>query len=152
MEKQSRIRVKSLAWIEDQGMLFVVKMTDKVKKDDYYRSIGGSVEFGELGIDAVKREVHEELNTEIEITGAPLILENIFTCDGEPGHEIDYFYPCKFADKSFYERKTFSLTEADGSYWNAMWVKLEDCLSGTIRLVPETLLEWYKTHQLIPQN
>lgn len=144
MKKQLRIRVKSLAWIEDQGMLFVVKMTDKFKKDDYYRSIGGSVEFGELAIDTVCREVHEELNTTVEITGDPLILENIFTCEGDPGHEIDYFYPCRFVDESYYERKTFTLTEADGSQWDAVWVKLEDCLKGTIRLVPETLLAWYK--------
>jgi 8-oxo-dGTP pyrophosphatase MutT (NUDIX family) len=144
MKKQLRIRVKSLAWIEDQGMLFVVKMTDKIKKDDFYRSIGGSVEFGELAIDTVCREVHEELDTTVEITGDPLILENIFTCDGDPGHEIDYFYPCRFVDESFYERKIFILSEADGSHWDAMWVKLEDCLKGTIRLVPETLLAWYK--------
>ncbi|PKN98691.1 MAG: hypothetical protein CVU42_10765 [Chloroflexi bacterium HGW-Chloroflexi-4] len=144
MKKQSPIRFKSLAWIEDQDMLFVVKMTDKVKLDDYYRPVGGSVEFGELAIDTVKREVREELNTNIEVIGAPLILENLFTCDGEPGHEIDYFYPCRFAEKSFYARKTFSLTEANGSHWTAMWVNRDDCLDNTIRLVPDTLLEWYK--------
>lgn len=109
MINQPRIRVKSLAWIEDQGMLFVVKMTDKVKMDDYYRPVGGSVEFGELTLDTVRREVQEELNTQIEVTNEPLILENIFTCDGEPGHEIDYFYPCNFVDKKFYERKTYHL-------------------------------------------
>lgn len=148
MDKQSRIRMKSLAWIEDQGMLFVVKMTDKVKKDEYYRPVGGSVEFGELAKDAVQREMHEELNTEIEITGTPLILENLFTCDGEAGHEIDYFFPCRFVDEDFYKRKNFNLIEADGSHWPAMWVKLEDCLDGTLRLVPESLLEWYKTRQM----
>ncbi|MRR31017.1 NUDIX domain-containing protein, partial [bacterium] len=125
-------------------MLFVVKMTDKVKKDDYYRPVGGSVEFGEFAINAVQREVSEELNTEIEITGAPLILENLFTCDGEAGHEIDYFYPCKFVDERFYERKNFELIEADGSHWQAIWVKRSDCLDGTLRLVPDSLLDWNK--------
>lgn len=146
MKKQSRIRVKSLAWIDDGDLLFVVKMADKVKNDYYYRPVGGSVEFGELALETVKRELREELSAEIEITGNPMILENIFTCDGEPGHEIDYIYPCKFVDQNFYERKIYDLTEADGSHWQALWVKLSDCLDGTIRLVPETLLEWYKTH------
>lgn len=146
MEMQSRIKVKSLAWIEDGGMLFVVKMIDKVKNDAYYRPIGGTVEFGELAKDTVRREAQEELNTEIEILRPPLILENLFTCDGEPGHEIVYLFPCRFLDPSFYERKSFTLTEADGSHWQALWVKLSDCLDGTVRLVPETLLEWYKTH------
>lgn len=147
MEKQLRIRVKSLAWIEDQGKLFVVKMFDKFKKDYYYRPIGGSVEFGELALYAVKREVSEELNTTIEITGSPMVHENIFTCDGEPGHEIVYFFPCRFEDNRFYEQKIFNLIEADGSNWDALWVKLTDCFSGTIRLVPESLLEWYKTQK-----
>lgn len=147
MEIQSRIRVKSLAWIEDGDFLFVVKMADKVKGDFYYRPVGGTVEFGELALATVQREVLEELNTEIEVNGEPLILENIFTCDGETGHEIDYFFPCRFSDQSFYKRNTFDLTEADGSHWQAMWVKIVDCLDGTIRLVPEALLEWYKTPQ-----
>jgi ADP-ribose pyrophosphatase YjhB (NUDIX family) len=147
MEKQSRIRVKSLAWIEEDGLLFVVKMADAVKKDYYYRPIGGSVKFGELAIEAVQREAQEELNAEINITGAPLVLENIFVCDGEPGHEIDYFYPCKFVDNRFSAQKTYTLTESDDCQFEAMWVALSDCLDGTLRLVPETLLEWYKTRQ-----
>ena len=146
MEKQLRIRVKSLAWIKDGGWLFVVKMADKVKSDWYYRAIGGSVEFGELAIDAVCREAREELNAEIEVTGEPMILENLFTCDGEPGHEIVYLYPCRFVDQRFYERRIVNLTEADGSHWDALWVKIEDCLDGTLRLVPDPLLEWYRTH------
>lgn len=147
MEKQSRIRVKSLAWIEEDGSLFVVKMTDKVKMDYYYRPIGGSVEFGELAFDAVQREAQEELSAEIQITGNPLVLENLFTCDGEPGHEIVYLFPCRFVDQIFYDRKTFKLTEIDGSHWDALWVKLEDCLDGSLRLVPEALLDWYKKRQ-----
>jgi ADP-ribose pyrophosphatase YjhB (NUDIX family) len=65
MEKQSRIRVKSLAWIEDGGSLFVVKMIDQVKNDEYYRPVGGTMEFGELALETIKREVREELNAEI---------------------------------------------------------------------------------------
>jgi hypothetical protein len=80
------------------------------------------------------------------VTGEPKILENIFVCDGEPGHEIVYLFPCRFMDQSYYERKIIKLVEANGSHWDALWVKIEDCLNGTIRLVPETLLEWYKTH------
>ena len=144
MKKQSTIRVKSLAWIEDQGMLFVVRMTDMIKGDQYYRPVGGSVEFGELAIDTVRREVMEELNTIVEVTGSPLVVENLFTCDGEAGHEIDYFYPCKFKDKDFFQRKVFQLHEADGSTWEASWIPITDCLNGSLRLVPDALLEWYR--------
>jgi 8-oxo-dGTP pyrophosphatase MutT (NUDIX family) len=146
MEPQARIKVKSLAWIEDGDSLFVVSMFDQVKNHFYCRPVGGGVEFGEPARAAVEREVREELDTEITITGDPLILENIFTYEGGAGHEIVYLFPCQFVDKSFYERKAYPLTEIDGSQWQAMWVKRSDCLDGTVRLVPETLLEWYKTH------
>lgn len=143
METFPHIKVKALAWIEDQDNLFVVKMTDKAKKDDYYRPIGGTVEFGELTRETLIREVHEELNTEVQITGQPLILENLYTCDGESGHEIVYLYPCRFIDQSFYERKILPLTEVDGTQWQALWVNLADFLDRTYRLVPETLYEFY---------
>ena len=76
MDKQSQIRVKALAWIEDKGMLFVVKMHDAVKGDDYYRPVGGSVEFGERSHEAVVREVREELSTEIDLLAPPFVVEN----------------------------------------------------------------------------
>jgi len=125
-------------------MLFVVKMLDKVKGDHYYRPVGGTVEFGESSIDTVRREVMEELNTQVEVIGSPLIVENFFTCDGEAGHEIDYFYPCKFKEGRFYNRQTFQLLEADGSAWEASWILITDCLNGSLRLVPEALLKGYE--------
>jgi 8-oxo-dGTP pyrophosphatase MutT (NUDIX family) len=136
------IKVKALAWIVNGDKTFVVRMTDAVKGDNYYRSIGGSVEYGELACDAIVREAREELETEIEVTGEPLVLENIFVCDGKNGHEINFIYPCRFKDASYYEDKEYRLIEGDGKIFKASWVPLEDCRNGSLRLVPEQLLEW----------
>jgi 8-oxo-dGTP pyrophosphatase MutT (NUDIX family) len=136
------IRVKALAWIEHEGKTFVVKMSDSVKGDDYYRSIGGSVEYGEMSREAVIREAMEELNTEIEVTGEVLVLENLFIHEGKKGHEINFVHPCRFLDERFYEDKIFRLVEANGEEFEAMWVPLKDCLNGKFRLVPEQVLEW----------
>ena len=140
---RNKIRVKALAWIEDQGMLFVVKLHDSVKGDDYYRPVGGSVEFGERSHETVKREVREELVTEIELIASPFIVENHFVCDGEVGHEIDFLYPARFTDLTFYEHKTFRLVEANGEVSDALWIPIVDCVSGALRLVPEELVTWY---------
>jgi ADP-ribose pyrophosphatase YjhB (NUDIX family) len=145
MENQPQIRVKSLAWIEDQGELFVVKMQDSIKKDYYYRPVGGSVEFGETAVEAVKREAMEELKAKIEVTGEnPMVVQNLFVCDGKKGHEIDFLVPCRFRGGFFYQRGIFQLVEADGMEWPAMWVSIADFLSGKYRLVPENFLNWYK--------
>lgn len=141
------IRLKTLAWIENKGALFVVRNLDKVKGNHYYRPIGGSVNFGERALDALMREVQEELGTSITITGEPLIVENIFTCDGKPGHEIDYLYPSRFDNPAFYERRTFRLVEETGEAFDATWIEISDCLNGHFRLVPEGLLELYRSRR-----
>jgi 8-oxo-dGTP pyrophosphatase MutT (NUDIX family) len=138
------IKVKALAWIENEGKIFVVRMSDSVKGDQFYRSIGGSVEYGETAREAVKREAMEELNAEIEVSGEPLVLENLFIHEGKNGHEINFVFTCRFLDRRFYEDKVYNLIEANGEEFDAMWVPMEDCLSGKLRLVPEQLHEWYK--------
>jgi len=140
---QKRIRVKALAWIEDKDMLFVVRMHDAVKGDDYYRPVGGSVEFGEPSHETVIREVREELNTEIELIASPFVVENHFVCDGKAGHEIDFLFPARFTDLAFYERKTYRLVEANGDVADALWIPIADCIRGDLRLVPEELPNYY---------
>ncbi len=144
MKVHNIIRVKVLAWIEQNGYLFVVKMHDSVKGDDYYRPVGGCVEFGESTSVALHREMKEELDTVLTISGEPLILENIFTCDGETGHEIVFLYPARFDNPGFYERKLFTLHEANGEALEASWINLAECLRAEMRLVPEALLDWYR--------
>ena len=143
MSRQNRIRTKALAWIEDKGFLFVVKLHDIVKGDDYYRPVGGSVEFGERAHKAVVREVQEELKTEIALVAPPFVVENLFTCDGETGHEVDFLFPARFTDISFYQHKIYDLVEANGENADALWIPIADCITGKLRLVPEELNQWY---------
>jgi 8-oxo-dGTP pyrophosphatase MutT (NUDIX family) len=139
-----RIKVKSLAWIEDEGKLLLVEFFDIVKRGHYYRAPGGHVEFGETTLIALRREMREELGAEIEVCGEPLILENIFTCNGNPGHEIAYLYPCRLLDQNINTREDLSLTEENGEQWAVKWIPIQDCLDGKVRLVPEGLLDWYR--------
>lgn len=144
MKEQFSIRVKALAWLQEGSNLFVVKMHDSVKGDDYYRPIGGSVEFGESTRQALRREVMEEIGTGIKIIAEPLILENLFTCDGVIGHEIVYIYPAKFIDPEFTKNRVFQLIEANGEVFEAAWINVSRFLDGELRLVPEQLIEWCK--------
>lgn len=143
MQTKKRIKVKALAWIESNQHLFVVKNHDSVKEDDYYRPIGGGVEFGEPTATALHRELYEELGAEISITGDALVLENIYICDGTPGHEIIYLYPSVFLRAEFNEHKIFKLIEGNGETYDALWIPITEFLSGALRLVPEALLQHY---------
>lgn len=131
----------SWAWIRpivigvfrhERGVL-VAEGVDRVKRETFYRPIGGAIEFGETSDEALAREVREELGEEImglEYLGA---LENIFTCDGRPGHEIVQVYDAGFQDPTVYARSTLDGYEVDANAdvgaFTATWMPLE-CFEG----------------------
>jgi hypothetical protein len=87
--------------------------------------------------------MNEELGAEIALLAPPFVVENLFVCDGIPGHEINFLFPARFTDIHFYERKSYSLLEANGDTFKALWIPIGDCVSGKLRLVPEELATWY---------
>jgi ADP-ribose pyrophosphatase YjhB (NUDIX family) len=66
LSKNKRITIKTLLLIEHKGKLLLNKGQDSVKKETFYRFVGGSVKFGETTEKALRREIREELNSEIE--------------------------------------------------------------------------------------
>jgi 8-oxo-dGTP pyrophosphatase MutT (NUDIX family) len=109
---------------------------DKVKKNYYYRPPGGSVEFGERAEDALKREIREEFGADIDIWLFRGSFENIFVCDGIPGHEIVLIYETKFRDQSFYQLDEMNAVEDNGEVFRAVWKGMKD-FDADHRLVPE---------------
>lgn len=126
-------------------MLFLSKAWDSIKGDYYYRPIGGTVEFGERTEETIRREIREELNTEIQNLSLYTVVENIFQCDGIDGHEIMFIYRAEFVEDRFYDDKAFSITESDGQIFKAGWEPIQDILDEKIRLVPEGLMEILRT-------
>lgn len=60
--------------------------------EGFHRLIGGGVEFGETALEAVIREVHEELGATLVDPVLLGVLENIFESDGLPGHEVVFVH------------------------------------------------------------
>ncbi len=58
----------------------------------FHRLLGGHVEFGERSIEAVVREIAEELHTELTDVALLGVLESIFWYAGRPGHEVVFVY------------------------------------------------------------
>jgi len=77
----------------------VIRFTHTAKDpQDFHRLVGGSVELGELALDAVVREIGEELGTTLREPRLLGVLESLFVYEGEPGHEIIFVYAGELAD------------------------------------------------------
>lgn len=131
-----KIRTIVIGIFRRADQLLVCEGFDKVKENYYYRPPGGSIEFGERAEDALKREIREELGAEIDIWLFRGSFENIFVCDGFPGHEIVLIYEAKFRDPIFYQRDEMSAVEDNGEVFKAVWKGKND-FDADHRLVPE---------------
>jgi ADP-ribose pyrophosphatase YjhB (NUDIX family) len=135
--KPGRIRVLALAIIWRGDELLLMEGYDPTKRQTFYRPLGGGVHFGEFARDAVIREIAEELGAELINTRYLGTLENIFTFDGKPGHEIVLIFAADFADTALYARDDLVIVEPDVRLPTA-WKRPDD-LTAETPLYPEGL-------------
>ena len=78
-KKKRRIRPLALCVFRRGDKIMVARGHDAVKDQTFYRPIGGGINFGERGADAVIREVREELDAEVVDVVYLGAFENIFS-------------------------------------------------------------------------
>jgi 8-oxo-dGTP pyrophosphatase MutT (NUDIX family) len=140
---ESRIRPIAIAIIRREEEILVFEEHDPIKGETFYRPLGGGIEFGERGEEAVRREIREELNLELDEVHYLGTLESIFIFghDGRPGHEIVQVYDAVPADTSLYQLETMTATEENGQQLNVMWKDLSSFAGSETPLYPDGLLE-----------
>ncbi|CAG9619921.1 NUDIX hydrolase [Sutcliffiella rhizosphaerae] len=142
--KKGKIRPLVICIFKYKDSILVAEGYDSVNESYYYRPIGGGIEFGEWSSDALIREIREEINTEIDNLEYIDTIENIFTYNGEIGHEIVVVYNAAFVDDTFYKTSSFEGEEDDGTIFKLIWVPVRDFQRGKFKLVPEKLLKVIK--------
>lgn len=140
---KGRIRPMAICvFRRSDGAILVAPGYDEVKRQLFYRPLGGEIEFGETAERAMRREILEELGSEVEAARLLDISENLFTYRGRPGHEIVFVFEGRLSRASLYETDPVPCDEG-GSPFEAHWVPL-DVFGNEVRLFPDGLLEFLR--------
>lgn len=142
--KAGQIRALALGVITKDDQILVFEGYDPSKNETFYRPLGGAIEFGEYGHEALARELREEIDVELENIRYFGLSENLFTYENQAGHEIILLYEAELADRSIYETDQILGREDDGSPLKVAWKPLNFFLSRKAPLYPDGLLEVLK--------
>ena len=85
------------------------------------------------------RELREELGVAIHDVRLLGVLENLFSLDGQRGHEVVFVYDARFVDEALYERETLPFHEEGWASAEARWFDLSRAADDPACLVPEGL-------------
>jgi 8-oxo-dGTP pyrophosphatase MutT (NUDIX family) len=138
----NQIRPLAICIFNHHDKILVFEGYDPSKDEIFYRPLGGGIEFGEHSIDTIKRELREEIGVEVKDLAYLGALENIFTFDGIPGHEIVQVYDGKLVDIGLYEQDVITGHEAGVELpMKVTWKSLDEFGPGKSILYPDGLLE-----------
>ena len=137
----NQIRPIALCVFHYNDRILVFEGYDKVKDEVFYRPLGGGIEFGERGEDAVRRELKEELNVDITDLKYLGMLENIYTFNGGSYHEVVMVYDGTLIESGLYQQDRLLGKEANGDDIRAMWKALDEFGEGKSILYPPGLME-----------
>jgi ADP-ribose pyrophosphatase YjhB (NUDIX family) len=141
MNPEPKIKVKAMCLIIRDGKTLVAVGHDKVTSQDFYRVLGGSLNFFETSEEGVRREIREELKSELEDLKLLDVVENIFTYEGTKGHEVVFVYSGNLSRNELYDQDVIHIIE-DTYEFDAEWASIEKILNKEVPLYPA--LDWSK--------
>ena len=143
MENNLPIRVKAMCLFIHEGRVLVANGNSlrtrseecMVVPGNFYRAIGGSIDFSETSEQGVRREIREELGSEIESLELLDVIESIFEYEGQQNHEIAFLYKGKLTNEAVLNTDVLHIME-DTYEFDAEWVAIEQILNGSTPLYP----------------
>lgn len=130
-------RLKAVCVISHGGDYLFAVGVDPYDQSTFLVPVGGGIEFGERALPAAVREVHEEIGVDVENPRLLGILENIFTYNGETGHEVVFCFLGRIASRGKLPPEG---QESDGSMFPLHWLSQEELCSPPIPVYPEGIL------------
>ena len=97
---------------------------------------GGYVEIGETSMEAMLRELKEELNLDFDIINFAGVMENFFTnLKGQKTHGLDFYYYVKLKNDNDFQLIDYNRIEIDKEnivQHQFSWIELDKLMSSKI--------------------
>lgn len=106
----------------------------------YYRPLGGGIEFGEPASVALRREMREEIRSEISEPELLGVFENLFLFGSDQKHEVVFLYKARLMQEELYQKEAIEVWDSDPPT-RAIWMPLENLTSDAVIFYPERLRE-----------
>ncbi len=141
--QDQKIKIKAMClFIHNQKVLVadgdsIKSKTSFVVPSHFYRVLGGSMNFQETSEQCIKREIKEELNSEIDDLEKLDVIENHFVYAGKEDHEIAFLFKGTLARKELTEQDIIHIVDEKYEF-DAVWVPIEELLNEEKPLYPST--------------
>lgn len=139
--EESKIKIKAVCLLIHNQKVLVMDADSltspgsRVVPGHFYRVLGGTMNFQETAEQCVRREIREEINSEIENLERLDVVENSFTYAGKDEHEILFVFKGTLSRKELVEQDTIHVVDSDYEF-NAVWVPINELLNGKKPLYP----------------
>jgi ADP-ribose pyrophosphatase YjhB (NUDIX family) len=107
-------------------------------KDDFWVMPGGRPRLFESSLDALVREMKEEITTHVEVLRLLWVVENFFEYVGERMHEVSFYYQMSLPEESPYRDVGMDFTGQEGDVTLLFhWFRIDEI--ERVRLLPTFL-------------
>jgi len=142
------IRFKAAALFVHQGNILVEEVENRDTGETWFVPPGGGVEYAESSLQALKREILEELGWNIKDEKLIGSFESFHVINGIEEHEISFVYFAVPENSSVFKESEFRISEDNGNRKIFTWMSIPDLAKPGALLYPKGLLEKVKTSNL----
>lgn len=140
---EKKIRVAVMCMIMHNGRILLgsratlksKNLNSSIIPSDSYRMLSGGLWFGETTENCVRREIKEELGSEVENLQLVEVFEDRYVYHDAEGHDIVFLFKADLVDKTLYEKEVIHIDEETYEF-DAVWIPIPEILDGTRELHP----------------